>query len=168
MVGVWHQSTARTIRKPRIHLLSYRSRGTLMSYTDHSAQRRLKSNAPCESLTNNEQVTWIRCVWLRRHEKCAALGVLQECGWEPLWSMKKGPCLVHCFFSVIRHFLIYLMISYEAFSWRTDMTYSLFRNCKKTTTINTNGLNQRFSIPEYVSLMASDVCTIRTYSAQHK
>ncbi len=30
----------------RIHLLSYRSRGTVMSYTVHSAQRRLKSNAP--------------------------------------------------------------------------------------------------------------------------
>ncbi len=30
----------------RIHLLSYRSRGTLMSYTDHSAQRRFKSNTP--------------------------------------------------------------------------------------------------------------------------
>ncbi len=28
----------------RIHLLSYRSRGTLMSYTDHSAQRRFKLN----------------------------------------------------------------------------------------------------------------------------
>ncbi len=46
MVSVWHQSTARAIRKHRIRLLSYRSRGTLMSYTDHSAQRRLKSNAP--------------------------------------------------------------------------------------------------------------------------
>ncbi len=32
--------------KHRIRLLSYRSRGTLMSYTDHSVQRRLKSNAP--------------------------------------------------------------------------------------------------------------------------
>ncbi len=30
----------------RIHLLSYRSSGTLMSYTDHSAQRRFKSNTP--------------------------------------------------------------------------------------------------------------------------
>ncbi len=45
MVSVWHQSTARTIRKHRNHLLSYRSRGILMSNTDHSAQRRLKSNA---------------------------------------------------------------------------------------------------------------------------
>ncbi len=44
--SVWHQSTARAIRKHRNRLLSYRSRGTLMSYTDHSAQRRLKSNAP--------------------------------------------------------------------------------------------------------------------------
>ncbi len=40
MVSVWHQSTAWAIRKHRIRLLSYRSRGTLMSYTDHSAQRR--------------------------------------------------------------------------------------------------------------------------------
>ncbi len=46
MVSVWHQSTARAIRKHRIRLLSYLSRGTLMSYTDYSAQRRLKSNAP--------------------------------------------------------------------------------------------------------------------------
>ncbi len=38
MVSVWHQSTARAIRKHRTRLLSYRSRGTLMSYTDHSAQ----------------------------------------------------------------------------------------------------------------------------------
>ncbi len=30
----------------RIHLLSYHSRGTLMSYTNHSAQRRFKSNTP--------------------------------------------------------------------------------------------------------------------------
>ncbi len=30
----------------RIRLLSYNSRGTLMSYSDHSAQRRFKSNAP--------------------------------------------------------------------------------------------------------------------------
>ncbi len=46
MVSVWHQSTARAIRKHRIRLLSYRSHGTLMSYTDHSLQRRLKSNVP--------------------------------------------------------------------------------------------------------------------------
>ncbi len=46
MVSVRHQSTARAIRKHRFHLLSYRSRGTLMSYTDHSVQRRLKSNTP--------------------------------------------------------------------------------------------------------------------------
>ncbi len=30
----------------RICLLSYRSRGTLMSYTDHSVQCRFKSNTP--------------------------------------------------------------------------------------------------------------------------
>ncbi len=47
MVSVWHQSTARAIRKHGIRPLSFRSRGTLMSYTDHSVQRRLKSNAPC-------------------------------------------------------------------------------------------------------------------------
>ncbi len=37
MISVWHQSI-------RIRRLSYRSRGTLMWYTDHSAQRRFKSN----------------------------------------------------------------------------------------------------------------------------
>ncbi len=43
----WTLSSAvRSIRKHRIHLLSYRSRGTLMSFTDQSAQRRLKSNTP--------------------------------------------------------------------------------------------------------------------------
>ncbi len=46
MVTVLHQSTARAIQKHRIHLLSYRSRSTLMSYTDHSVQRLFKSNAP--------------------------------------------------------------------------------------------------------------------------
>ncbi len=46
MVSLWHQNTARAIRKHRHHLLSYGSRGTLMSYTDHSMQRRLKSHAP--------------------------------------------------------------------------------------------------------------------------
>ncbi len=50
MVSVWHQSTTRAIRKQRIHLLSYRSRGTLMSNTEHSVQRRLKSNAPINTL----------------------------------------------------------------------------------------------------------------------
>ncbi len=33
-------------------MLSNGSRGYLMSYTDHSAQRRLKSNAPNEILAN--------------------------------------------------------------------------------------------------------------------
>ncbi len=44
MISVWHQSTARADRKHRIRLLSYGSRGTVMSSTDHSAQRRFKSN----------------------------------------------------------------------------------------------------------------------------
>ncbi len=48
MITVWHQSTARVIRMHRIRLLSYRSRGTLMSYGDHSAQRCFKSNAPID------------------------------------------------------------------------------------------------------------------------
>ncbi len=48
----------------RICLLSYRSRSTLMSYTDHSVQRCLKSNAPNESAqwthisTSAIQVWW--------------------------------------------------------------------------------------------------------------
>ncbi len=46
MITLWHQSTARAIRMHKIRLLSYRSRGTLMSYGDHSAQRCFKSNAP--------------------------------------------------------------------------------------------------------------------------
>ncbi len=37
---------SRAIRQHWDHLLSYRSHGTLVSYTDHSMQRRLKSNAP--------------------------------------------------------------------------------------------------------------------------
>ncbi len=45
MVSVRYQSTARAILKHRFHLLSYRSRCTLMSYTDHSVQCRFKSNA---------------------------------------------------------------------------------------------------------------------------
>ncbi len=50
MLTVCHQSTARAIRMHRIRLLSYRSRGTLMSYSDHSAQRCFKSNAPSFSI----------------------------------------------------------------------------------------------------------------------
>ncbi len=50
MISVWHQSTARVVRKQRIRLLSYGSRGTVMSYTDHSAQRRFKSNTPIFSM----------------------------------------------------------------------------------------------------------------------
>ncbi len=46
MVSVWHQSTVRAIREPMDPMLSNGSRGTLMSYTDHSVQSRLKSNAP--------------------------------------------------------------------------------------------------------------------------
>ncbi len=40
----------------RIHLLSYGSRGTVMSYTDHSVQRRFKSNTP-----NMSQIERLRC-----------------------------------------------------------------------------------------------------------
>ncbi len=46
MVSIWHQSTAGAIREEMDPLLSNGSRGTLMSYTDHSVQRCLKSNAP--------------------------------------------------------------------------------------------------------------------------
>ncbi len=55
---VWHQSTARVIRMHRIRLLSYRSRGTLMSYGDHSAQRCFKLNAPFDR----------RCIKLPREQ----------------------------------------------------------------------------------------------------
>ncbi len=46
----------------------------------------LLSDTPISNLwvSTNEQVTCIRCVWLRRHAQCAVLGVLQECGREPL------------------------------------------------------------------------------------
>ncbi len=40
MISIWHHSTARVTRRHRIRLLSYRSRGTVMSYTDHSASSR--------------------------------------------------------------------------------------------------------------------------------
>ncbi len=42
----------------------------------------LLSDTPISNLwvSTNEQVTCIRCVWLRRHAQCAVLGVLQECG----------------------------------------------------------------------------------------
>ncbi len=46
MLSVWHQSTARAIREPTDPKLANRSRDTLMSYTEHSAQRRFKSNTP--------------------------------------------------------------------------------------------------------------------------
>ncbi len=56
MVSVWHQSTTRAIREQMDPMLSNGSRGTLMSYTDHSVQRRLKLNAPIESQPGF--VTW--------------------------------------------------------------------------------------------------------------
>ncbi len=60
MITLWHQSTARAIRMHWIRLLSYRSRGTLMSYGDHSAQRCFKSNAPFVStLRTCAHVTWL-------------------------------------------------------------------------------------------------------------
>ncbi len=49
MITVRHQSTARAIRKQSDPMHSNRSRGTLMSYGDHSAQRHFKSNAPTVS-----------------------------------------------------------------------------------------------------------------------
>ncbi len=42
----------------RIRLLSYRSRGTLMSYSDHSAQRCFKSNAPNERCSTDHMIKW--------------------------------------------------------------------------------------------------------------
>ncbi len=65
MASVRHQNTPRAIRKHRFHLLSYRSRGTLMSYTDHSVQCRFKSNAPNETvrrLFNLHYLPWIYCI----------------------------------------------------------------------------------------------------------
>ncbi len=46
----------------RICLLSYRSRGTLMSYTDHSAQRCFKSNTPIVSLALKMVNMWPKCL----------------------------------------------------------------------------------------------------------
>ncbi len=46
MVSVWRQSTARARREQVVPMHSNGSRGTLMSYADHSMQRRLKSNTP--------------------------------------------------------------------------------------------------------------------------
>ncbi len=58
MVSVWHQSSVRAIWKHRIHLLSYRSRCTLMSYTDHFAQHRLNLNAPIDMRALGTQKLW--------------------------------------------------------------------------------------------------------------
>ncbi len=45
--SVWADHVRSSVMwKHRFHLLSYRSRGTLMSYTDHSVWRHLKSNTP--------------------------------------------------------------------------------------------------------------------------
>ncbi len=71
----WHQSTARATREQMDPMLSNSSRGTLMSYTGHSAQRRFKSNTPInrrESETNCH-VMW--CIsteaklWPQDHNK---------------------------------------------------------------------------------------------------
>ncbi len=58
MVRVWHQSTARAIRELMNRLLSNGSRDTLMSYTDHSAQRRLKVNVNNGNLAGNPSCSY--------------------------------------------------------------------------------------------------------------
>ncbi len=35
-------------------------------------------------VSSNELMSWIRCVWLGRHAKCALLGGAQDQGWETL------------------------------------------------------------------------------------
>ncbi len=62
MVSVWHQSTARAIREQIDPMFSNGSHGTLLSYTDHSVQHRLKSNTPIGMIES-------------KREKSRALGV---------------------------------------------------------------------------------------------
>ncbi len=101
MVSVWHQSTARAIRKHRNHLLSYRSRGTLMSYTDHSAQHSFKSNVP---------IAW--------HQSMARESIRRR----PLSYSSRGTLMTHtdlssCAASSPTH----LSSSEEASSWHAAM-----------------------------------------------
>ncbi len=49
----------------RIHLLSHRSRSTVMSYTDHSAQRRFKSNTP--NNCSGRSYDHLSISWCSRH-----------------------------------------------------------------------------------------------------
>ncbi len=60
-----------------ILMLSNRSRGTLISYIDHSAQRRFKSNAPNVSQTPLHTVSWKHVVQPGNHSKmlCVSLNV---------------------------------------------------------------------------------------------
>ncbi len=61
MVSVLHQSTARMIREQTDPMLSNGSRGTLMSYTDHSVQRRFRARpneALYRSLIRFAKSTW--------------------------------------------------------------------------------------------------------------
>ncbi len=46
MISVWHHSTARARRERTDPILLNHSCCTFMSYTDHSARRRFKSNTP--------------------------------------------------------------------------------------------------------------------------
>ncbi len=59
MISVWHQSTTRAIR---MHLLSYRSRCTfVISFCDHSARRRFKSNIPnIKTILCSKAHTWVK------------------------------------------------------------------------------------------------------------
>ncbi len=59
MFSVWHQSTVRAIREQMVPMLSNGSRGTLMSYTDHSMQCRLKLNAPISCCVRVLFCTWL-------------------------------------------------------------------------------------------------------------
>ncbi len=115
MITSWHQSTARAIRMHRIRLLSYRSRGTLMSYGDHSAQRCFKSNAPSSSrsLENHRQVSLIRLElnsaadWTSsvRFEEPSSISLKKDLS----WSLKAGPITKNCTkFIMYLHQLCYI------------------------------------------------------------
>ncbi len=57
MITVWHQSTARAIWMHRIRLLSYSSRGTLMSYGDHSSSAASSRTRLLLGIENGQHVT---------------------------------------------------------------------------------------------------------------
>ncbi len=91
MVSVWHQ---RAIREQMDQMLLNGSRGTLMWNTDHSVQRRFKSNAPTDWISQHclvftwpsKRISLRTAVWtvIRADKRSVWHDSNESCGFVPL------------------------------------------------------------------------------------